>query len=30
LAEREALRAQIQRLEEKVDALTRAPQRPRR
>lgn len=30
LADREALRAQIHRLEEKVDALTRAPQRPRR
>jgi hypothetical protein len=30
LAEREALRAQIQRLEEKVDALTRPPQRTRR
>jgi hypothetical protein len=30
LAEREVLRAQVQRLEEKVDALTRAPQRPRR
>jgi Gas vesicle protein len=30
IAEREALRAQIQRLEEKVDALTRVPQRPRR
>jgi gas vesicle protein GvpA/GvpJ/GvpM family len=30
LADREALRAQIQRLEEKVDALTRVPQRPRR
>jgi hypothetical protein len=29
-AEREALRAQIQRLEEKVDALSRAPQRTRR
>ena len=30
LADREALRAQIQRLEEKVDALTQAPQRSRR
>jgi gas vesicle protein GvpA/GvpJ/GvpM family len=30
IAEREALRAQIQRLEEKVDALTRAPRRNRR
>jgi gas vesicle protein GvpA/GvpJ/GvpM family len=30
LAEREALRAQIQRLEEKVEALTRPPQRTRR
>src|ERR1051325_1624319 len=29
-ADREALRAQIQRLEEKVDALTRAPRRNRR
>ena len=29
-AEREALRAQIQRLEEKVDALSRAPRRTRR
>jgi len=29
-AEREALRAQIQRLEEKVDALSRAPRRARR
>src|SRR6188474_3560139 len=28
-AEREALRAQIQRLEEKVDALSRAPRRAR-
>src|SRR6476619_7542563 len=30
LAENEQLRAQIQRLEEKVDALTRSPQRTRR
>jgi len=30
VAEREALRAQIQRLEEKVDALARAPRRTRR
>jgi Gas vesicle protein len=30
LAEREALRAQIQRLEEKVDALARGPRRARR
>jgi hypothetical protein len=30
IAEREALRAHIQRLEAKVDALTRTPQRPRR
>jgi hypothetical protein len=30
IADREALRAQIQRLEEKVDALSRAPQRTRR
>lgn len=30
LAEREALRAQIQRLEEKVDALTKPPARKRR
>ena len=30
IAEREALRAQIQRLEEKVDALARGPRRPRR
>src|SRR4026209_2724660 len=30
LAEREALRAQIQRLEEKVDALTQPPARKRR
>jgi len=29
ISEREALRAQIQRLEEKVDALTRAPKRRR-
>lgn len=30
VADRESLRAQIQRLEEKVDALTRAPRRARR
>jgi hypothetical protein len=30
IADRESLRAQIQRLEEKVDALTRAPRRTRR
>src|SRR5689334_23948810 len=30
MAERESLRAQIQRLEEKVDALTKAPRRTRR
>ena len=30
IAERDTLRAQIQRLEEKVDALTRAPRRTRR
>jgi hypothetical protein len=30
MADREALREQIQRLEEKVDALARGPRRPRR